>query len=170
LDEGLRIERDEVGLVAVNALVVSGVERAGFFWIQRKTDVVQDRYFWYSGRNTPKHRCTGETSGGVESPKPSQGILCPIIVIRGFPGLGRGSRALRSEVGCSSRSRPKSCSCAADHSGRSSGAIYSHRSFGSSRTLKQMPQLSIMPRKTFCSSDVWPDHTSASRSARLKRP
>ena len=34
LDEGLRIERDEVGLVAVNALVVGLVERAGFFWIE----------------------------------------------------------------------------------------------------------------------------------------
>ena len=34
LDESLRIERDEVGLVAVNALVVGGVvARAGFFWI-----------------------------------------------------------------------------------------------------------------------------------------
>ena len=31
MDEGLWIERDEIGLVAVNALVVSGVERAGFF-------------------------------------------------------------------------------------------------------------------------------------------
>ena len=30
----------------------------------------------------------------------------------------------------------------------------SHSSFGSFRTLKQMPQLSIMSRKTFCSSDV----------------
>ena len=36
LDEGLRIERDEIGLVAVDALVVSGVERAGFFWIERE--------------------------------------------------------------------------------------------------------------------------------------
>jgi hypothetical protein len=31
LDEGLRIERDKIGLVVVNALVVGGVERAGFF-------------------------------------------------------------------------------------------------------------------------------------------
>jgi hypothetical protein len=36
LDEGLRIERDEIGLVAVDALVVSGVERAGFFWLERE--------------------------------------------------------------------------------------------------------------------------------------
>jgi hypothetical protein len=36
LDEGLRIERDKIGLVVVNALVVGGVERAGFFWIQRQ--------------------------------------------------------------------------------------------------------------------------------------
>jgi hypothetical protein len=36
LDEGLRIERDEIGLVAVDALVVSGVERAGFFWFERE--------------------------------------------------------------------------------------------------------------------------------------
>ena len=36
LDEGLRIERDEIGLVAVDALVVGGVERAGFFWIERE--------------------------------------------------------------------------------------------------------------------------------------
>ena len=34
MDEGFWIERDEIGLVAVNALVVSGVERAGFFWIE----------------------------------------------------------------------------------------------------------------------------------------
>jgi hypothetical protein len=34
LDEGLRIEGDEVGLVTVDALVVGGVERAGFFWIE----------------------------------------------------------------------------------------------------------------------------------------
>jgi hypothetical protein len=33
LDESLRIERDEIGLVAVDALVVGGVERAGFFWL-----------------------------------------------------------------------------------------------------------------------------------------
>jgi hypothetical protein len=32
--------------------------------------------------------------------------------------------------------------------------MYSHSSFGSSRTLKQMPQLSIMPRKAFCSAGV----------------
>ena len=31
LDESFGIERDEIGLVAVDALVVSGVERAGFF-------------------------------------------------------------------------------------------------------------------------------------------
>jgi hypothetical protein len=36
LDESLRIERDEIGLVAVDALVVSSVERAGFFWIERE--------------------------------------------------------------------------------------------------------------------------------------
>ena len=36
LDEGFWIERNEIGLVAVNALVVSGVERAGFFWIERE--------------------------------------------------------------------------------------------------------------------------------------
>lgn len=33
-DESLRSERDQVGLIAVDALVVSGVERAGFFWIE----------------------------------------------------------------------------------------------------------------------------------------
>jgi hypothetical protein len=36
LDEGFWIERDEIGLVLVDALVVSGVERAGFFWIERE--------------------------------------------------------------------------------------------------------------------------------------
>ena len=36
LDEGFWIQGDEIGLVAVNALVVSGVERAGFFWIERE--------------------------------------------------------------------------------------------------------------------------------------
>ena len=34
LDEGLRIQRDEVGLVLVDALVVSGIDRAGFLWIE----------------------------------------------------------------------------------------------------------------------------------------
>ena len=37
LDEGLPIQRDQVGLVLVDALVVSGIERAGFFW--RKSEV-----------------------------------------------------------------------------------------------------------------------------------
>jgi hypothetical protein len=35
-DESFVIERDEIGLVAVDALVVGGVEGAGFFWIQRE--------------------------------------------------------------------------------------------------------------------------------------
>ena len=34
MDEGLRIQRDEVGLVLVDALVVSRIDRAGFFWIE----------------------------------------------------------------------------------------------------------------------------------------
>ena len=34
LDEGLPIQRDQVGLVLVDALVVSGIERSSFFWIQ----------------------------------------------------------------------------------------------------------------------------------------
>jgi len=34
LDEGLRIQRDEVGLVLVDALVVSGIDSASFFWIE----------------------------------------------------------------------------------------------------------------------------------------
>jgi hypothetical protein len=37
LDEGLPIQRDQVGLVLVDALVVSGIERSGFFW--RKSEV-----------------------------------------------------------------------------------------------------------------------------------
>jgi hypothetical protein len=36
LDEGLRSEWDEIGLVAVDALVVGGVERAGFFRFERE--------------------------------------------------------------------------------------------------------------------------------------
>src|SRR5271166_3363120 len=36
LDEGFWIERDEIGLVAVDARVVSGVERAGFFRFERE--------------------------------------------------------------------------------------------------------------------------------------
>jgi hypothetical protein len=36
LDEGFWIQGDEIGLVAVNALMVSGVEGAGFFWIHAK--------------------------------------------------------------------------------------------------------------------------------------
>jgi hypothetical protein len=36
LNEDLRIEWDEVGLVAVDALVVSGVKGAGFFWLERE--------------------------------------------------------------------------------------------------------------------------------------
>ena len=37
LDEGLPIQRDQVGLVLVDALVVSGIERSSFFW--RKSEV-----------------------------------------------------------------------------------------------------------------------------------
>jgi len=36
LDEGLRIQRYQVGLVAVDLLVVGGVKRAGFFRLERK--------------------------------------------------------------------------------------------------------------------------------------
>ena len=36
MDEGFWIERDEIGLVLVDALVVGGVERAGFFWFERQ--------------------------------------------------------------------------------------------------------------------------------------
>ena len=37
LNEGLRIERDEIGFVAVDAFVVGGNERAGFFWFERES-------------------------------------------------------------------------------------------------------------------------------------
>jgi hypothetical protein len=36
LDEGLRIQGNEIGLVVVDALMVGGVERAGFFRIERE--------------------------------------------------------------------------------------------------------------------------------------
>ena len=36
LDEGLRVQRDQVGLVLVDALVVAGVKCAGFFRLERK--------------------------------------------------------------------------------------------------------------------------------------
>ncbi len=36
MDEGLRVQGDEVGLVPVDALVVGGVKSAGFFWLERK--------------------------------------------------------------------------------------------------------------------------------------
>jgi hypothetical protein len=36
LDKGLRIQGNEIGLVAVNAFVVSGIERAGFFGFERE--------------------------------------------------------------------------------------------------------------------------------------
>jgi hypothetical protein len=59
LDEGLRIERDEIGLVAVDALVVSGVERAGFFRFERETDIGSKPLFlvfWRNSPNAPLHR------------------------------------------------------------------------------------------------------------------
>jgi hypothetical protein len=37
LDEGLRIQRDQVGLVLVDALLVRGIDSAGFLW--RKSEV-----------------------------------------------------------------------------------------------------------------------------------
>jgi hypothetical protein len=37
--EGFWIPGNEIGLVTVDALVVSGVERAGFFWIEREIGV-----------------------------------------------------------------------------------------------------------------------------------
>jgi hypothetical protein len=36
LDEGFWIQGNEIGLVAVNALVIGGVERAGFFGFERE--------------------------------------------------------------------------------------------------------------------------------------
>jgi hypothetical protein len=36
LDEGLRIQGDQVGLVLVDALVVSGIDSAGFLWIEQR--------------------------------------------------------------------------------------------------------------------------------------
>jgi hypothetical protein len=52
------IEGNEIGLVAVDALVVSGVERAGFFWIEREIaealtgahfSRAQDQMIWFHG-------------------------------------------------------------------------------------------------------------------------
>ena len=36
LDEGLRVQRDQVGLVLVDALVIANVQCAGLFWLERK--------------------------------------------------------------------------------------------------------------------------------------
>ncbi|HSZ78605.1 MAG TPA: hypothetical protein VK775_14470, partial [Chthoniobacterales bacterium] len=73
LDEGLRIERDEIGLVAVNALVVSGVERAGFFWFERQIAEAlagahfpwaQDQVVWLHGADRVAILGEGELDGG----------------------------------------------------------------------------------------------------------
>ena len=36
LDEGIWIQRDQVGLVLVDALVIANVQCAGLFWLERK--------------------------------------------------------------------------------------------------------------------------------------
>jgi hypothetical protein len=36
LDEGLRVQRDQVGLVLVDTLMIASVKCAGFFWLERK--------------------------------------------------------------------------------------------------------------------------------------
>ena len=77
LDEGLRIERDEIGLVAVDALVVSGVERAGFFWIEREIaealtgahfSWAQDQVIGFHGADRVAVLGEGELDGGQGVP------------------------------------------------------------------------------------------------------
>jgi hypothetical protein len=77
LDESLRIERDEIGLVAVNALVVGLVERAGFFWVQREIaealigahfSWAQDQVIWLHGADRVAILGEGELDGGQGIP------------------------------------------------------------------------------------------------------
>ena len=73
LDEGFWIERDEIGLVVVDALVVSGVERAGFFWIEREIaealagahfSWAQDQVIGFDGADRVAVLGEGELDGG----------------------------------------------------------------------------------------------------------
>jgi hypothetical protein len=73
LDEGFWIERDEIGLVAVDALVVSGVERAGFFRFEGKIAEAltgthfpwaQDQVIWVHGADRVAVLGEGELDGG----------------------------------------------------------------------------------------------------------
>ena len=82
LDEGLQIERDEVGLVAVDALVVSGVERAGFFWIQREVAEAltgthfpwaQDQVIWLDGADRALGNVTAQPSALQQQISPVAG-------------------------------------------------------------------------------------------------
>ena len=77
LDEGFGIERDEIGLVTVDALVVSGVERAGFFWIERKIAEAltgthfpwaQDQVIGFHGADRVAVLGEGELDGGQGVP------------------------------------------------------------------------------------------------------
>jgi hypothetical protein len=70
LDEDLRIEGDEIGLVVVDALVVSGIERASFFRFEGEIaealtgahfSWAQDQVIWVHGAD----RALGTWRGGV---------------------------------------------------------------------------------------------------------
>jgi hypothetical protein len=50
LDEGLRIQGNQVGLVLVDALVVSGIDSAGFLWIESEVGkTLAGASFWGAG-------------------------------------------------------------------------------------------------------------------------
>jgi hypothetical protein len=110
LDEGLRIERDEVGLVAVNALVVSGVERAGFFWIEGQIAEalarthfpwVQDQVIGLHGADRVAALGDGELDGsqGVTGFEPADFGLADSVEFLSAPGreCGRGWRGRQRE-------------------------------------------------------------------------
>jgi hypothetical protein len=74
LDESLRIERDEVGLVVVDALVVSGVKRAGFFWFEREiAEALTGAHFSLGARRISAH--SGNASLAADSRRHTHGNL-----------------------------------------------------------------------------------------------
>jgi hypothetical protein len=107
LDEGLRIERDEIGLVAVDALVVSGVERAGFFGIEREIAEAlagahfpwaQDQVIWLHGADRVAVLGEGELDGGKGIPGFEPANLGLADSVKFLEGEGAGA-AVGGEVG-----------------------------------------------------------------------
>jgi hypothetical protein len=64
LDEGLRIEWNEVGLVPVDALVLCLVKRAGFFWFEREiAEALTGAHFFLGARPSDRVQRRGSRCG-----------------------------------------------------------------------------------------------------------